>query len=397
MVAHSRVRLIRCLFVTVIPFLIAEDVCSGQEVSVRPGVNNSFEDPDPKSFVERFEVESREVYANREKIVDACGLEPGLTVADIGAGTGLFTRMFAEKVGPKGRVFAVDIAQNFLDHVERTSREAGLNNVETVLCTADSTELPAESVDVAYICDTFHHFEFPLKTMASVHRALKPGGRVILVDFRRIPGVSSEWTLGHVRAGQEVFESEVVQSGFQKTGESSDLLKENYFVTFIKAKSGGLKPLEYPIISGYGGVVAMKNAEDVPMVGAKLVIDVTSSAKPNEVNKGLDRAARLLNLYGTAGLTAQDVKLTIVLHGNATDAVLKSELYAQRFGGEENPHLRLIEKLREAGVDIQVCGQALNYKGYAESMVAEGVSIATSALTTVANRQSQGYGYLPFH
>ena len=90
--------------------------------------------------------------------------------------------MFSNTVGKDGRVIAIDIAQKFLDHVEKNSREAGQRNVETVLCKADSTELPPESVDVAFICDTYHHFEFPLKTMASRHRALKPGGRVILID-----------------------------------------------------------------------------------------------------------------------------------------------------------------------------------------------------------------------
>ena len=106
--------------------------------------------------------------------------------------------MFSAAVGKEGRVIAVDIARKFLDHIQATSREAGLKNVDTLLCTADSTELPPESVDVAFICDTYHHFEFPLKTMASLQRALKPGGRVILIDFRRVDGKSTEWVMSHV-------------------------------------------------------------------------------------------------------------------------------------------------------------------------------------------------------
>lgn len=205
-----------------------------QDRSVKPGINDSFRDPNVEDFTGRFEVESREVYALRKEIVQACAIEPGLTIADIGAGTGLFTRLFADAVGKQGRVIAVDISPKFLEHIRATAREANLTNIDTLVCTADSTELPADSIDLAYICDTYHHFEFPLKTMASLHRALRPGGRVILIDFRRVEGVSSDWTMEHVRAGQEVFESEILAIGFRKVAEKPDLLKENYFVVFEK-------------------------------------------------------------------------------------------------------------------------------------------------------------------
>jgi len=214
--------------------VMSVEIGPAQEKSVRPGINDSFRDPDPKEFLGRFEVESREVFARRREIAAACEIHPGQTVADIGAGTGLFTRMFSETVGKEGRVIAVDIAQKFLDHIQATSRAAGQRNVETLLCKPDSTELPPNSVDVAFICDTYHHFEFPLKTMATLNRALKPGGRVILIDFRRIEGTSTDWVMNHVRAGQEVFEAEIVQTGFKKVYEERELLKENYFVVFEK-------------------------------------------------------------------------------------------------------------------------------------------------------------------
>lgn len=209
-------------------------VSSAQEKSVNPGVNDSFRNPDVKEFQEKFEVESREVFLRRKEILAACDIQPGQTVADIGAGTGLFTRMFSKQVGDEGHVIAVDIAQNFLDHIVKTNRELDLRNVDTLLCSADSTELPEESVDVAFICDTYHHFEFPLKTMASLHRALKPGGQVILVDFKRIEGESSDWVMKHVRAGQDVFESEIQQCGFEKVRDVPDVLSENYLVIFRK-------------------------------------------------------------------------------------------------------------------------------------------------------------------
>jgi predicted methyltransferase len=212
-------------------------VTLGQEKSVKPGINDPFKNPDVAKYAKTFEGESREVFAQREKIVAACKLKPGMVVADVGAGTGLFTRLFAPAVGPKGKVIAVDISEKFLEHVARTCKEAKITNVETLKCTDTSAELPANSVDLVYICDTYHHFEYPLRTMTSIHKALKSDGRVVIVDFHRIPGKSSDWVLGHVRAGQEVVIREVEEAGFKKIHEEKDLLKENYLLVFEKVEA----------------------------------------------------------------------------------------------------------------------------------------------------------------
>jgi ubiquinone/menaquinone biosynthesis C-methylase UbiE len=204
-----------------------------QEKSVRPGINDAFENPDPKEFLGKFEVESREIFSQRKEIVAACKLKPGMTVADIGAGTGLYTRLFAREVGPKGTVYAVDIAPKFIEHITKTARDEGLKNVVGVVCTADNVTLPAKSIDVAFVCDTYHHFEFPFKTLASIHEALRPSGQLIVIDFHRIQGRSSDWVMGHVRAGQEVVVKEITSSGFKLVGEEK-LLKENYFLRFEK-------------------------------------------------------------------------------------------------------------------------------------------------------------------
>lgn len=209
-----------------------------QEQSVKPGINDPFKEPDVKGFVGRFEVESREVFAHRRAIVKACNLRPGMAVADVGAGTGLFTMLFAEAVGKTGRVYAVDIAPKFIAHIEEKARKAGFQNIVGVVGTDRSVELPPESIDLAFICDTYHHFEFPYRTMESVHRALRPGGQVVVIDFHRIEGKSSDWVLGHVRAGQEEFTREILKSGFRLIGEEP-LLKENYFLRFEKASASG--------------------------------------------------------------------------------------------------------------------------------------------------------------
>ena len=207
-----------------------------QEQSVKPGINDKFLDPklNVEEWTKKFETESREIFHQREKIVAAAGLKPGMAMADIGAGTGLFTLHFAQAVGASGKVYAVEIAKNFLEHIKARASKASASNVQTILCTEKSVELPEAAIDLAFICDVYHHFEFPQATLATLHKALKPGGEIVLIDFKRIPGESSDFVMGHVRAGQEVFESEVIAAGFEKVGEVKDVLKENYFVRFRK-------------------------------------------------------------------------------------------------------------------------------------------------------------------
>lgn len=207
------------------------------EASVKPDINAEYLKPavNVSQWVERFEREGREIYDQREAIVAAARLKPKMVVADIGAGTGLFTPYFSRAVGPKGKVLAVDIVPAFLERIRQRAAAEGLANVQTVLCTERSVELPPNSVDLAFICDVYHHFEYPRNSMQSLHRALRPGGQVLLVEFKRIPGTSSDWVLNHVRAGQEVFTAEIEAAGFQQV-EELDLLKDNYVVRFRKLR-----------------------------------------------------------------------------------------------------------------------------------------------------------------
>jgi len=205
-----------------------------QEKSVKPGINDSFESPDVPKFIERFEREGRDVFDHQKEILAALQLKVGMKIADVGAGTGLFTRLMSRAVNPCGKIYAVDISEEFTSHIQKTAKEERLTNIETVVCKPDSIELTPNSVDLVFICDTYHHFEYPYKTMRSIHKALKPRGEVVLIDFQRIEGVSDDWILGHVRAGQEVFTKEILDSGFVQSDEKLDLLDESYFVRFRK-------------------------------------------------------------------------------------------------------------------------------------------------------------------
>jgi ubiquinone/menaquinone biosynthesis C-methylase UbiE len=201
-----------------------------------PKINEPFKKPDVKGFIQKFESDDREVYAKRAEVVAALGLKPGMSVADVGAGTGLFTRLFADKVGKTGRVYAVDIAPRFLTHIATDAKKRGQSQVVTLQASQLSTNLPRESVDLVFLCDVYHHLENPEKTLASIRQALKPEGRLVVIDFDRVEGRSTDFVLKHVRAGQDVFRREIEAAGFWfEPVRKPPTFKENFFLRFEKS------------------------------------------------------------------------------------------------------------------------------------------------------------------
>jgi predicted methyltransferase len=206
---------------------------TGPSPGAAPAINRPYQDPDYQQWVDRFERPGREVFDYRMQILAAAGVSAGMTVADVGAGTGLFTRLFARAVEPGGKVYAVDISEDFIHNLLRTASEQGLTHVEGIVNSQTSAGLPAESVDLVFISDTYHHFEQPIAMMRSAFKALRPGGRLIVVDFERIAGRSSPWILDHVRAGKETFTREIESVGFRCLGEVP-MMRDNYLLRFEK-------------------------------------------------------------------------------------------------------------------------------------------------------------------
>lgn len=204
---------------------------AAQEQSLAPGINRHYEDADPQYWRRTFEREGREVYDRRSEILAAVGVQPGMSVADVGAGTGLFTLAFAEAAGPAGRVYAVDIAEGFVRGIEARAAAAGLGNVVGIVGEARSARLPADSVDLVLLCDTYHHFEYPQDMLASLKAALRPGGTLVVIDFRKDPAVSSAWVMGHVRADEATVIAEIEAAGFSLLARP-ELLRDHYFLRF---------------------------------------------------------------------------------------------------------------------------------------------------------------------
>jgi ubiquinone/menaquinone biosynthesis C-methylase UbiE len=126
----------------------------------------------------------REKEENPRKMLVALDLKPGMVVADIGAGTGYHTFRIAQKVGPTGKVYAVDIQKEMLDIIRRRMRKDDRKNVEPVLGTETDPKLPAGAVDLILMVDVYHEFSYPFEMTEAMLKALKPGGRLVFVEFR---------------------------------------------------------------------------------------------------------------------------------------------------------------------------------------------------------------------
>lgn len=203
------------------------------EQNVSPGINQHYQDAQYQQWLSTFERSGREVYDKRQAVVQALGLKPEMDIADIGAGTGFYSLLFAQQIGKSGNVFAVDVTDDFVRNIKRRASENNLENIHAMLSEQKDTGLGQDSIDMAFICNTYHHFEYPQSMLASIHSALRPGGVLIIIDYRKQAGTSSSWVMSHVRSGKQSVIEEVEQAGF-KLDTDSDLLKQNYFLRFIK-------------------------------------------------------------------------------------------------------------------------------------------------------------------
>lgn len=119
-----------------------------------------------------------------ERVLAELELKPGMIVADVGAGSGYYSSRMAERVGPNGTVYAVDIQPEMIDILRLQMKQRRVINVKAILGTETDPRLPAGTLDLALMVDVYHEFEYPYEMLAAIVRALKPGGRVVFVEFR---------------------------------------------------------------------------------------------------------------------------------------------------------------------------------------------------------------------
>lgn len=193
----------------------------------QPG--HSFEDTD--RWVAEFESPERDRLQKPDEVVAALKLKSADRIADIGAGTGYFTRRFA-KAASEGTVYAVDLEPNMLRYVAKRARSEGQKNVVPVLALPESPMLPRESVDVIFICNTIHHIENRGAYYEILRESLAPGGRLVIVDFRKDAKLE-EGPPPEMRIDRKDLERELSQAGF-RLSEEHEFLDQQYFLVFTE-------------------------------------------------------------------------------------------------------------------------------------------------------------------
>jgi ubiquinone/menaquinone biosynthesis C-methylase UbiE len=181
------------------------------------------------TWLERPEREEEE---NPRKLIELLALKEGEVVADIGAGSGYYTFRMAKLVGPKGKVLAVDIQQEMLDIIKARAKKDGIENVEPVLGAEADPKLKPESVDTILLVDVYHEFSHPYEMTEKMVQALKPGGRIVFVEFR-LEDEKVPIKLVHKMSERQVIK-EMAEFKDLKHASTSDKLPWQHVITFTK-------------------------------------------------------------------------------------------------------------------------------------------------------------------
>lgn len=155
---------------------------------------------------------------------------------------------------------------------------------------------------------------------------------------------------------------------------------------------------QFPIVKGFGGIFEIPDATERPdgSLEYKILVDLTSPSEDNkQISRFVDNIARMMNLHGLAGVTKDRLKVKVIVHGGGIFALLNDENYKKRFE-VDNPNLKVLEAVEQAGAEIIVCGQSLIARSLKTSDLWPGVSIAHSAMTTVTTYVPKGYILLKF-
>jgi intracellular sulfur oxidation DsrE/DsrF family protein len=154
---------------------------------------------------------------------------------------------------------------------------------------------------------------------------------------------------------------------------------------------------QHPVVDGFGGIYEIPGSTNPdPDIHYKIVIDLkTNQPNKERVNVGLNNVARMMNLHGLGGVPAENLSVTVVVHGLATETILNHDGY-RRKNGVDNPNIALIDAIEAAGAEVVICGQSLLGRGFPQSEVNTDVEIALSMLTKVTELQHKGYHLLVF-
>ncbi|HEV1288239.1 MAG TPA: methyltransferase domain-containing protein [Bryobacteraceae bacterium] len=163
-----------------------------------------------------------------QELIAAMNVKPGMTVADIGTGTGYMLPFLGKAVGANGKVFGEDIQVDFLER----AKAKHVPNAELILGTVTDPKLPPNSVDIALVLDVYHHFDYPDKMLQAIRGSLKPGAHLVIVDYYK----SASPSPGHIRAERDDVAAEIEGNGFHLLSKRDHIPNTQYMLTFEKTK-----------------------------------------------------------------------------------------------------------------------------------------------------------------
>jgi len=183
---------------------------------------------------------ARDQWQRPAEVMDALGVTAGSSVADVGAGDGYFTWHLAERVGTKGRVYAEDIVPSVIADLKRQGQDKGLKQVEVIEGTESDPRLPAGALDAVIVVNAYHEMDEHSAMLKGIMRALKPGGRLGIIDKEAETGHDRTWYHSHHRIAKEVVRQEATGDGFEFRGEKPGFVRPPdskwYFLVFVKGR-----------------------------------------------------------------------------------------------------------------------------------------------------------------
>ena len=214
----------RVFFAALINVFLAAAVVAQQPQTAKPShMDHKFDDP--ARYAKSFDDPARDAWQMPARVIDALQLKSGMKVADIGAGTGYFSMRLAKAPGVS--VFAVDIEPKMVEYLKQRAHNEHAMNVTAVLAGASSPNLP-EPVDVILVVDTYHHLSNRPAYFRELRKALRPGGRIAIVDFRKD---APEGPPVHFRFTPEQIQEEMKQAGYELQS-AHDFLPRQHFLIF---------------------------------------------------------------------------------------------------------------------------------------------------------------------
>ena len=188
---------------------------------------------DIKQYLEQLDSEERDQYQKPRQVIDALNLKPGLAVADLGSGSGYFTRRFIEAVTETGKVYAVDVEPEMLKYAEESVVHMHRSyTAEFILARPDNPKLPYGSIDLLFLCNTYHHLEERTKYFSDTKSSLKPGGRLAIIDFYNDERSGELGFPKQHLVPRETVIAELTKAGYRLVREHT-FLPRQYFLEFV--------------------------------------------------------------------------------------------------------------------------------------------------------------------